>query len=389
MNEYYADLHIHLGRTATGRPVKISGSKDLTFARIAEVSSQEKGIAMVGIIDCHVPEIQEEIKGLLAAGIMKERTDGGISYEETTIILGSEIEIMDEGYRPVHYLCYLPTLEHMSAFSRWLGTGMKNLSLSSQRLYRSTRELQEKVKELEGLFVPAHIFTPFKGIYGSAVERMEMICNMDQIDAVELGLSGDTHMADSIAELASYTFLTNSDAHSLGKIGREYQKIRMAEPSFMELRDVLRRKNGRRVTANYGLSPQLGKYHISFCLECESPLERYQPDCPNCGGIVLKGVAHRIEELSSRKEPQHPEHRPPYIHQIPLEFFPGIGKKTYTRLLALYGTEMNILHHVPIEQIRIDFGDSLAQLLDKSRKGLLKQEKGGGGNYGRVLKFFY
>jgi len=66
MNEYYADLHIHLGRTATGRPVKISGSKDLTFARIAEVSSQEKGIGMVGIIDCHVPEIQEEIKELLA-----------------------------------------------------------------------------------------------------------------------------------------------------------------------------------------------------------------------------------------------------------------------------------------------------------------------------------
>ncbi len=385
MNDFFVDLHIHIGQTVSGRPVKISGSKDLTLLKIAEVAAVEKGMQMIGIIDCHVPEIQHELRELVNSGIMIELPQGGLLYQDMTIILGSEIEIMDEGYKPVHYLCFFPTIELISSFTKWLATGMKNVTLSSQRLYKGTRELQRKVKELEGIFIPAHIFTPFKGLYGSAVNRMDEICDLDLIDAVELGLSGDSQMADTISELAPYTFVTNSDAHSLGKIAREYQKIKMSEPSFIELKKALHRIDQRKVVANYGLSPRLGKYHISVCLKCGAMIEEYKQTCSECGGKVLKGVAHRVQELATTQEAYHPEHRPQYIDQIPLEFFPGVGKKTYERLLALYSTEMNILHHIPINQIQIDFGDVLANMIDLSRQGMLTQQKGGGGVYGKVI----
>lgn len=80
-----------------------------------------------------------------------------------------------------------------------------------------------------------------------------------RIAAVELGLSADSEMAGYISELDSYTFLTNSDAHSLGKIGREYNVIELARPSFSELKLALERKAGRRVSANFGLNPRLGQ----------------------------------------------------------------------------------------------------------------------------------
>src|SRR5690625_4737459 len=113
---------------------------------------------------------------------------------------------------------------------------MKNVTLSSQRYYGSVKELQYKVKELGGIFIPAHVFTPFKSLYGRGVKKsLREVLDPDLIDAVELGLSSDTFMADQISELHEFTFVTNSDAHSLGKIAREYQQIKMKEASFKEL----------------------------------------------------------------------------------------------------------------------------------------------------------
>src|SRR5699024_7925354 len=110
--------------------------------------------------------------------------------------------------------CYLPSLEKMKQFSKWLSIKMKNISLSSQRYYGSAKYLQYKVKELSGLFIPAHVFTPFKSLYGKGVKySLTEVFDPDLIDGIELGLSSDTHMANEIEELNDYTFLTNSDAH--------------------------------------------------------------------------------------------------------------------------------------------------------------------------------
>ena len=85
-------------------------------------------------------------------------------------------------------------------------------------------------------------------------------------------------MADGIVELHSYTFLSNSDAHSLGKIAREYQAIEMLEPTFSELEKALRNENGRRILANYGLDPLLGKYHQTVCEKCLHPFHPESED---------------------------------------------------------------------------------------------------------------
>jgi PHP family Zn ribbon phosphoesterase len=48
----------------------------------------------------------------------------------------------------------------------------------------------------------------------------------DQIRLVELGLSSDTDLADTISETRQFTFLSNSDAHSGPNVAREYNLLR-------------------------------------------------------------------------------------------------------------------------------------------------------------------
>jgi uncharacterized protein (TIGR00375 family) len=254
MNRYYADLHIHIGQTASGKPVKITASRTLTLENILIEASEHKGIDIVGVIDCHVPEVLLTLNKLVEIGECIELEDGGIRFHNTTLILGSELEIYDEACKgPIHVLAFMPTLEKMQEFSTWLHTRLTNITLSSQRIYEKGRTLQQVVKKLGGLFIPAHIFTPHKSLYGSGVtSSLEEVFDYNLIDAVELGLSSDTKMADQIAELHNYTFLTNSDAHSLSKIGREYQKLVLQEPSFLELKKALTKEGGRGIQANYG-----------------------------------------------------------------------------------------------------------------------------------------
>src|SRR5690625_5784853 len=95
---------------------------------------------------------------------------------------------------------------------------MQNLTLRSKRYYRTVKDFQYKVKELGGIFIPAHVFTPFKSLYGKGVKKsLKEVLDPDLIDGIELGLSSDTMMADQILELHDYCFLSNSDAHSLDR----------------------------------------------------------------------------------------------------------------------------------------------------------------------------
>lgn len=385
MRDYYSDLHIHIGRTMTGKPVKITGAKSLTFTNIIEHARNEKGLNMIGIIDCHSPEVILEIAQLMETGDVTEHREGGLQFGDLTIIPGSELEIYDELCQgPIHVLCYFPTLATMKEFSSWLSAHLKNITLSSQRIYASGRELQSKVKDLGGLFIPAHVFTPFKSLYGKGVhESLEEVFDKDFIDAIELGLSADTQMADQIKELHNYSFLTNSDAHSLKKIAREYHVLHLQKPSFLELGKALQRIDGRKITANYGLDPLLGKYHQTVCSECLAPFDPELHECKECGSPkYIKGVADRITELKTANE--SPQDRPPYIHQVPLEFIPGLGPKMLQKLLDHFGTEMAILHQVPIEKLAEIIPAKTAELIVKAREGKLSLAAGGGGKYGKI-----
>lgn len=386
LKTFFADLHIHIGRDLLNKPVKITGSKDLTLTRILQEASRRKGLDLIGIVDCHVPTVQEELKELMATGQAVALEQGGIQFESVTLILGVELEIYDQNCQgPIHVLCYFPYLESMFQFTEWLSHRMKNIQLSSQRLYVSAHELQRKVKELSGLFIPAHVFTPFKSLFGKGVNRsLTEVFLPELIDAVELGLSSDTLMADQIAELHGYPFLTNSDAHSLIKIAREYQAIQMDACNFSELSDALQEKDGRRILANYGMHPQLGKYYQSICKHCGGRSFKAETclTCQKKGKI--KGVAERIEELSSDQVEKR--ERPPYHYHVPLDYINGLGKKTYEKLLDHFGTEMSILHEAQIEEVSVLVGDRIAKQLIKIRSGKMGINKGGGGKYGTLIE---
>jgi uncharacterized protein (TIGR00375 family) len=390
MNDYYVDLHIHIGRTESGKPVKISGSQDLTFYNIAHESALRKGIDIIGIIDCHAPSVQEEILTYLHNGEMEELQGGGIQYRQSTIILGSEIEVRDEGCGPTHLLVYLPDLQGMQQFTKWMSRFMKNVELSSQRLYVTSRELQQEVISRGGIMIPAHIFTPYKSIYGSGSNRLANMLDLNGIAAVELGLSSNTYMASYLSELDPLAFVTNSDAHSLSKIGREYNQMRMHEPNFNELIKALSYQEGRSIIGNYGLNPQLGKYHRTFCAQCDAVLDEAQISisrCLNCGSPkIVRGVMDRILALADRATPQVMKHRPPYYNQVPLEFIPGLGKKKLEQLLDHFGTEMNVLHHTVLEELTRIVGVEIGESIVKARNGTLMVNVGGGGRYGKIQR---
>ena len=394
MYEIFADLHVHIGRSENGKPIKITAARSLNFANIAKECADRKGINVVGIIDCASPYVIEDIENFLKTGEAYELKDGGIIYKDKVcILLGSEVETSEKGRNgkcgSAHNVCFFPHLSDIKAFSNELSYHLKNITLSTQRTDLSGYELIDIVEKYNGILIPAHAFTPHKSYYGNCTDRLENIFKekFNKIFAIELGLSSDTYLADTISELENRTFLTNSDAHSLPKIAREYNKMAVEDISFKEIVKALKNEDGRRVIANYGLDPKLGKYHRTYCDDCEESIETTEPveKCPMCGGKnVTFGVFDRIELIKDKKETKSPENRPPYIYQIPLGFIPGVGGKTISKLLDTFETEMNILHKLSKDDIEMVVGEKVANSIEKARNGDAKIQSGGGGNYGKV-----
>ena len=394
MYEIFADLHVHIGRSKNGKPIKITAARTLNFENIAKECVEKKGINVVGIIDCASPYVIEDIENFLKTGEAYELEDGGIIYKDKVcIILGSEVETSEKGRNgkkgAAHNLCYFPHLSDIKAFSKELSKHLKNITLSTQRTDLSGYDLIDIVEKYNGILVPAHIFTPHKSYYGNCTDRLENVFRekFDKIFAVELGLSSDTFLADEIKELETRTFLTNSDAHSLPKIAREYNKMQVEDISFKEIVKALKNEDGRKILANYGLDPKLGKYHRTFCDDCNKSIETKEPveNCPYCGGKnVTFGVFDRIELIKDKEKTKSPENRPPYIYQIPLTFIPGVGGKTIYRLLTAFETEMNILHKLSKDDIEAVVGEKIANNIVNAREGNMKVESGGGGNYGKI-----
>ena len=396
MYEIFADMHIHIGRSENNKPIKITAAKSLNFANIAKECVDRKGINVAGIIDCASPYVIEDIEKFLRTGEAYEIDDGGIIYKDKVcIILGSEIEtseVNEDGKTgSAHNLCYFPKLSDIKGFSNEMSKHIKNITLSSQRADISAYELIDIVKKYNGILVPAHAFTPHKSFYGNCTARLERIFKekYDDITAIELGLSSDTFLADQISELETKTFLTNSDAHSLPKIAREYNKMQLENISFKEFAMALKNEKGRKIVTNYGLDPKLGKYHRTYCEVCNRNIPGDAPvtKCDTCDSRnITMGVYDRIEIIKDKKETVSPDFRPPYIYQIPLTFIPGLGNKTIEKLLGAFDTEMNILHKLSYDDIEAVVGSKIADNIVAAREGKMNITAGGGGVYGKITK---
>ena len=221
---------------------------------------------------------------------------------------------------------------------------------------------------------------------------------------MNFGLSADTEYADRIRELANKKFLTNSDAHSLPKIAREYNTFEMENISFESFKKVLGYEDGIQndnkeaksnsknmnkklnyIVCNNGMYSRLGKYNKTYCDMCECVSEIEDGKCKKCGSKkIVKGVEDRVIEIADGKSIS-PKNRPEYIYKIPLEYIPKLGKKTKEKMLELYGTEMNILNKVSIENIEENFGKQIAKNIEIARNGNITIQNGGGGIYGKLI----
>lgn len=403
MQNYFVDLHVHIGRAGDGTPVKITAARSLTVPNLLEECMVRKGIDMVGIIDASSPAVQKDLHGLVETGYLRVLDCGGLRYKDSvTLALGSEVEttekVTDESgsvrERSAHCLCFFPHLAMITEFTRQMSQPgrIKNPDLSSQKCYMSMQEVWELVNTIGGILIPAHAFTPHKGVYGCCIRSWREILTQEAweaIPAVELGLSADSSYADMISELAGKSFVSNSDAHSLSKISREYNIIKMQEPTFAELVKALRREGGRAVVGNYGFDPKLGKYYRTYCEDCGVTVSKPPPvmACPACGAKadgrrVIQGVLDRIYLIRDQQS-LPPEHRPSYRHQIPLENLPGVGQKTLQKLLGAH-TEMEVLHQIEEADLISLIGVRTAEMIILAREGRLEVSAGGGGHYGRV-----
>lgn len=383
MNSYYGDMHIHIGQ-AMGEWVKITASRDLRLHSILYRDAPRKGLHLVGVVDTGSLLVSSEIAAMLAKGDLTSLPGGGFKAKNGVVLIaGSEIE-SKEG---IHLIVYLPDWQALEKWQAYLKSRVHNMNLSTQKVQMDIKETMQLSYMLGGIFCPAHAFTPHKGVYGAYTPRLEDVLGPKyrDIDAIELGLSSDTDMADTIQETRHYTFLSNSDAHSPANIGREYNRFRMQKLDFTEFKMCLEQSQGRAVEGNYGLHPRLGKYYRSYCPHCDQILNGAEicRSCPMCGTRAVMGVYDRICEIQDDSSPHHPVGRPPYYYRVPLLQLPGFGPKTCEKLLQVY-TEIDVIEELEIDLLQKLLPERLVQVITAMRQNRLDIIPGGGGRYGRV-----
>ena len=384
-----ADLHIH-GRYS------MATSKNMIPAVMAP-QARLKGLDLVATGDVlHkkwltlVEETTEESSDGIF--ILKENAMDPVDTSEDTgskFILTTEVEDI----KRVHHLIIFPSIESAKNTRNKLKGNMD--ADGRPRVRMNGAEIMEIAHENGCIIGPSHAFTPWTSIYKEYDSIRD--CYGKMPDFVELGLSADSDMADTIEELHNLPFLSNSDAHSPWphRLGREFNKLEVRKLTYEGVKDAIVNKG---ITANYGFDPRLGKYHRTACSKCYTQYSiedaiKMKMRCP-CGGRIKKGVDYRIHELSKWEEPHHPPYRPPYVHVLPLADIISIthGKgvttvfvqKIWKEMIQKFKDEITTLIHAPIKEVK-DVDSQVADVIMAFRNNTLQIKAGGGGKYGEIL----
>ena len=371
-----ADFHIH-------SCFSMASSKDMLIKNIAP-KSKLKGLGLLGTGDGLHPKWLD---------IIEEGTtyssDGIYSMEDMDFVITTEIE----GKNKIHHLIIIPNIDVARELSQKLPSKNKNVD-GRPKTQLNGVEILELVRQYDCLIGPAHAFTPWTGMYKSFDSIYD--CYEKKVDFVELGLSADTNMADTVGELKDFTFLSNSDAHSPWphRLGREFNQMELKDISFSSIKYAIKHSN---IKANYGLVPNLGKYHMTACTKCfklvEPEIARKNKMKCECGGRIKKGVDYRISEISDFNEAKHPDFRPPYVHLMPLAelistvYDKGVTTKTvqniWQNLIDKFGNEINVLIDVDLNDIiKIDL--KIGEAIKSFRNNTIDIVPGGGGKYGEI-----
>lgn len=411
---YYADLHIHSHYSR-------ATSKDLDLEHLY-LWAQLKGINVVGTGDFVHPKWLAEIEEKLEPAeegffrLKKEYAQTVEAYVpaackgEVRFVLTVEISNIYKRHdkvRKVHNLIWVPGFKAAKNIQAKLGAigniksdGRPILGLDSKDLLEITLESDPK-----SLFVPAHIWTPWfsalgsKGGFNSMEEAFGDL--KDHIYAVETGLSSDPLMNWRLEQLDNYILVSNSDAHSAPKLGRE-ANLFDTEFSYDGIYRALKDKNDQGLVATIEFFPEEGKYHFDGHRDCQirlHPTETIKNNglCPECGKPVTVGVMARVEELASRPEGAKSPRWRPYKSAIPLPEIISEAKKCgvnskgvqefYQQMLASIGNEFYILMDAPIDEIRQKSGEVMAESISRMRKGEVSIAPGYDGEFG-VIKIY-
>lgn len=376
-----ADLHVH-------SKYSMATSKNMNPETMA-VESMKKGLNLIATGDAlhskWLEELEDQLTPLDDTGIYKTDIEG----VSTNFITTTEVEDNER----IHHLLIIPSLE--VAWQMRDEFIVKNMDADGRpKIRMHASEIIDIAKDYDCIVGPAHIFTPWTGIFKTYDSIEE--CYGQKVDFVELGLSSDTILADTIEELHDYPFLTNSDSHSPWphRIGREFNKIDLNELSFKAIKKAI---GSDKILENYGINPRMGKYHETGCIKCYKLYDIKDAQNNNmkcsCGGQIKKGVKSRIDELSTLAEGKHPKNRPHYQYVLPLaELLSTVHDKgvttkyvqtRYNQLIEEFSNEIDVLINIPVEKIAI-IDKKLASIIQAYRTNNLDVIPGRGGQYGTV-----
>ena len=401
---YIADLHIH---SRFSRATSRDGD-----APHLDWWARRKGIGLVGTGDFTHPAWRAELhEQLEPAGegvyTLKEpyRLPDAQPGDAPRFVVTGEISSIYKRHgrtRKVHNVILLPSLEaadelaaRLEAIGNIRSDGRPILGLDSRELLELTLDTCPDAE-----FIPAHIWTPHFSMFGafSGFDTMED-CFDDltpYIHAVETGLSSDPPMNWRVSALDGLTLVSNSDAHSPGKLGREANRIE-GERDYPALMRAIRTGEGFAGTIEF--FPEEGKYHLDGhrnCGVCLTPAETAARGglCPVCGKKLTIGVEHRVEELADRPAGFRPADAKPFESLAPLPeaiaastgVSPAAKKTTqlYEKMLAQLGDEFTILRQTPIADIGAVAWPCVAEGIRRLRAGEVQRRAGFDGEYGTI-----
>jgi len=392
-----ADLHLHSKYSrATSREMDVEN-----MARWCKV----KGIAIVGTGDFTHPIWLRELKAKL------KPTDRGLyAFGGVHFMLSVEVSnIYPQGgrLRKIHNILFAPSFEIaerinavLGRFGSLMADGRPTLTLPSDKLVEYVTEISP-----DCMVVPAHAWTPWFSLFGSnsGFDSLEECfgAQTKHIAAVETGLSSDPPMNWRLSQLDRTILMSNSDAHSPAKLGRE-ANVFEAEPDYYELMRILREKDTSKFLYTVEFFPEEGKYHYDGHRNCNARLTPKEAKargnhCPVCGRPLTVGVMHRVEDLADREEGFVPPGAVPYRNLIPLEEIVaeamgaqvGTGgvREEYFKLCARLGSEFAILLDVPVEELARHTTARIAEGVRRVREGRVEIKPGYDGTYGEIRIF--
>jgi uncharacterized protein (TIGR00375 family) len=397
---FIADFHIHSKYSR-------ATSKDMDLEAL-DKWAKIKGIKVLGTGDFTHPEWLKNLKEKLEPaepGLYKLKGQDG-----TRFILTAEISCIyskNNRVRKIHIIVFSPSFEICEKINvqlGWIGNlksdGRPILGLDAKELAKIVLESSQ-----DCLIVPAHLWTPWFSLFGSrsGFDSIEECFEeyTKHIYAGETGLSSDPAMNWKISGLDKIALISNSDAHSPRKIGRE-ANVFETELSYFAITEAIKSKDPQKFLYTIEFFPQEGKYHYDGHRACDislSPQEskKYNNICPNCGKPLTLGVLNRVEELADRKEGAKPSQAIPFKSLIPLEeviasvLGQGTGTKKvlqeYDNLIKKFGNEFEVLLNTPFESLKTATLSEIAEGIIRVRQGKVNLEPGYDGVFGKIKIF--